>query len=215
MLILLLFAACTVRMDTNPGDESTEIEETRIIVKKEVSMEKDPNYYKLATYGEDSLIQVVVEIPAGTNHKIEYDPDDNTFPCNQKNGRDRIVQYLPYLGNYGFIPSTLMDRERGGDGDALDVLVLGESIKTKSVINCRVIGVLQLLDKGEKDDKIIAVPAHDENQIIAAIDVEELAPSIKRMIETWFGNYKGPGKMEVIGWQNAVEARKIVNYWKK
>ena len=92
---------------------------------------KDFQY--LPTYTEQG-INVVVEIPAGTNHKIEYDKENKEFVVDQKNGKDRIIDFLPYPGNYGFIPSTYMDPAIGGDGDALDVLVIGESVPTGTVI---------------------------------------------------------------------------------
>ena len=63
-------------------------------------------------------VQVVVEIPAGTNQKIEFDYKDGTFKVDQIDGKDRVIDFLPYPGNYGFVPGTLMDKERGGDGDA-------------------------------------------------------------------------------------------------
>ena len=45
----------------------------------------------------------------------------SSFIIDKKNGEERIVQFLPYVGNYGYIPSTFSDPEEGGDGDALDV----------------------------------------------------------------------------------------------
>ena len=79
---------------------------------------------------------MVVEIPAGTNHKIEYDPSTDSFENDKKDGKDRVISFLPYPGNYGFIPSTLMNKDRGGDGDALDILVIGESEPTGTVLSC-------------------------------------------------------------------------------
>ena len=171
---------------------------------------QETNYYNIPTRSQAGDVQVVIEIPAGTNHKIEYDRASNTFPCDQKNGQDRVVQFLPYVGNYGFIPSTLMDRERGGDGDALDVLVLSESVPTKTVMEVEVLGVLQLLDGGEADDKIIAIPANKE-----ARTVQELTPEIKSIIITWFANYKGKDIMQPKGWLDAQAARNVIDKWSK
>ena len=92
----------------------------------DVSRETVIDFENLPTYTEQG-INVVVEIPAGTNHKIEFDKKNKKFVVDQKNGKDRIIDFLPYPGNYGFIPSTYMDPAVGGDGDALDVLVIGES----------------------------------------------------------------------------------------
>lgn len=170
-------------------------------------------YDQLPTFDAAGAVQVVVEIPAGTNHKIEYDHATNTFPVDQENGRDRVITFLPYLGNYGFVPSTLMDPAEGGDGDALDVLVLAESVPTGTVMPVVPIGMLSLRDGGEIDDKIIAVPADADRQIIKVNDVSELAPAVRSIVETWFTSYKGPGRMESLGWQDAAAARKSVTRW--
>ena len=83
---------------------------------------------------EGEYLQMIVEIPAGTNQKIEFDYNDGTFKVDQIDGKDRVIDFLPYPGNYGFIPNTLMDKERGGDGDALDILVIGESVATGTAL---------------------------------------------------------------------------------
>ena len=56
------------------------------------------------------------------------------------------------------ISRTLLPKELGGDGDPLDVLVLGRALPRGSVVETKVLGVLKLLDRGEQDDKILAVP---------------------------------------------------------
>ena len=89
------------------------------------------DYGALTTYSTDGHLQMVVEIPAGTNKKFEYNYESRTFPADIKNGNDRVISFLPYPGNNGFIPSTKMDRDRGGDGDALDILLLSEHLPTK------------------------------------------------------------------------------------
>jgi len=55
------------------------------------------------------------------------------------------------------IPQTLLSKENGGDGDPLDVIILGPSISRGSVVKAHLIGVLKLLDGGEQDDKLIAI----------------------------------------------------------
>ena len=79
-------------------------------------VEKQENYYKIAALAQEGkAFNVVVEIPAGTNHKIEYNTESGEFENDIKDGKIRIIDFLPYPGNYGFIPSTYMDPERGGD----------------------------------------------------------------------------------------------------
>ncbi|MBN4052024.1 inorganic diphosphatase [Cytophagaceae bacterium AH-315-L13] len=163
----------------------------------------DVKYKEVATFSTDNFVNAVIEIPGGTNHKIEYDENTNTFPCDQENGKNRIIDFLAYPGNYGFIPSTLMDEELGGDGDALDILVLSESMSTGTILKTIPIAILKLKDKGALDSKIISIPADKNKQIIKATTLNELIqgyPQVKTIIETWFLHYKGVGKMELIGW---------------
>lgn len=77
---------------------------------------------------------MVIEIPAGTNKKNEFNKEKKTFEVDQKHGKDRVVEFLPYNGNYAFFTSTYSNIKLGGDGDALDVLVMSESVSTRAVI---------------------------------------------------------------------------------
>lgn len=174
------------------------------------------DFLDLPTYSESGNLQVVIEIPAGTNHKIEINKITGVFENDSINGAVRIVDFLPYPGNYGFIPSTLMDKERGGDGDALDILVIAESVPTGTIMEVYPIGVLLLEDGGEQDSKIIGVPVDSSLNILQAYDfptfmIEKQAA--KRMIEDWFLNYKGFGQMELIGWRDEQYAQKEVEKW--
>src|SRR5690606_18639853 len=116
------------------------------------------DYDQLPLLSENGYYQAVIEIPSGTNKKYEYNVTTKTFEIDQKNGRDRIINFLSYPGNYGFIPSTLSDKTKGGDGDALDVLLLSEAHQIGDVVEIIPITMLKLLDQGEEDYKIIAVP---------------------------------------------------------
>ena len=167
------------------------------------------DHYHLPTYSHNNLVQAVVEIPAGTNKKYEYNKQSKSFEIDQKNGKDRIIQYLPYLGNYGFIPSTYSDPDKGGDGDALDVLILSESVQTGAVVEIIPIAVLQLIDDGELDYKIIAIPHNPEQQIIKANSLKMLSdshPEIMQMIAFWFLNYNKEDTAEVVGWGDEIMA---------
>lgn len=159
---------------------------------------------------------MIVEIPAGTNHKIEFNTVNKKFEVDQIEGKDRIIDFLPYPGNYGFIPSTLMDEERGGDGDALDVLLISESLPMGTVVEMKPIATLMLKDGGEIDTKIIAVPVSPEQQIMKIDHFQEFLIQYdvaKRMIENWFLNYKGFGEMELLGWEDETYAIKEIEKW--
>lgn len=173
------------------------------------SCEEKIDYYNAPTFSENNNLQVVIEIPAGTNKKFEYNKDNKSFDVDKENGKDRVIDFLPYLGNYGFIPSTYSDPKEGGDGDALDVLVISESLTTGTIIEIIPIAMLQLIDAGEIDYKIIAVPITKKNRIINSDNYNDFNlnyPEIKTIIEMWFLNYNKSDKAEIEGWGNEQEA---------
>ena len=62
------------------------------------------DYKNLSWEGEQGGIQAVVEIPAGTNLKLEYNAESGSIEPDQEEGADRYINFLPYPGNYGFVP---------------------------------------------------------------------------------------------------------------
>ena len=160
----------------------------------------------------DGTINVVVEIPTGTLAKWEVTKPDGKLEWEFKNGKPRVVQYLGYPGNYGMIPKSLLPKELGGDGDPLDVIVLGPAVPRGSVVSVKLIGVLKLLDGGEKDDKLIAVMKDTPlSEVDSIADLDSKFPGVTTIVKTWFSNYKGPGKMEFIGLAEKEEALEIFN----
>ena len=175
-----------------------------------------PDPYTLPS-GDGETLNVVVEIPAGTSHKIEYHPGSGYQNDTLADGSTRIIDFLPYPGNYGFVPSTLMDEARGGDGDALDVLVIGESVPTGTVMRVRPIGALMLRDAGEIDTKIIAVPENLEKRTFSVdnfLDFSLGNDSAKQIVELWFLNYKGSNVTELVRWEDEAFAWREVRKWR-
>ncbi|SKB58677.1 inorganic pyrophosphatase [Salegentibacter holothuriorum] len=160
--------------------------------------------------------RAVIEIPAGTNKKIEYNKDKKKFVVDQRDGKDRIINFLPYPGNYGFIPSTFSNPKLGGDGDAADVLVLGESLKTGSIIEIIPIAVLKLIDEKELDYKIIAIPAELKDQIMDAQNYQGFYsnyPEVIKILESWFTYYDKSQVLEIEGWGDETEAILEIEKW--
>ena len=161
---------------------------------------------------EDGFYHAVIEIPAGTNTKYEFDAETITYEIDQRNGKDRIIQYLPYFGNYGFIPSTLSAETKGGDGDPLDIIVLSESVPQGTIIQVIILGTIKLMDNGELDYKIIAVPADEQLNVLKVKTLSELKsqhPSILQIMEIWLTNYDSDS-LEIEGWLNEVETEKYI-----
>ena len=161
---------------------------------------------------KDGDVNVVVEIPTGSVEKWEVDKASGHLKWELEDGTPRKVDYLGYPGNYGMIPKTLLPKESGGDGDPLDVIVLGPAVPRGSVIKCKLIGVLRLIDRGEQDDKLIAVmedtPFYSVDSI-AELDADFVGAS--EIIELWFANYKGPGKMRSLGFADQDAAKEILS----
>ncbi len=159
----------------------------------------------------EGTINAVIEIPSGTTAKWEVGKPHGELKWEFEKGKPRVVKYLGYPGNYGMIPRTLLPKELGGDGDPLDVLVLGRALPRGSVVEAKVLGVLKLLDRGEQDDKIIAVAK--ESPLYKVDSIKELDtrfPGVTTIVETWFLNYKGAGKMESRGFSEANEAMNVI-----
>lgn len=171
------------------------------------------DYYKLPAQVSKETFNAVIEIPAGTNKKYEYDPNQKNFVVDLENGSDRIIDFLPYPGNYGFIPSTLSNSDTGGDGDALDILVVSETLATGTVLETLPIAVLKLIDDSETDYKIIAVPLDKSKRIIRATTYAELVadyPKLLEIIAIWFLNYNPNDTSSIKGWGNEKEALKEI-----
>jgi inorganic pyrophosphatase len=150
----------------------------------------------------------VIEIPAGGITKYEIDGDTGHVFV------DRYMSMpVAYPANYGSIPSSL-----GGDGDPLDALVLSrEPIAPGVLIKVRAIGVLDMIDGGETDDKIVAVPASDIDPSFDGITGMDDLPEMERnRIEGFFRVYKqlpDPADAEAVelgGFRSAEEAAEIV-----
>lgn len=175
---------------------------------------KEP--YAVASIDGEAL-NVIIEIPAGTNHKIEYKTTTGFSNDTLLGGTTRIINFLPYPGNYGFVPNTLMTREEGGDDDPLDVLVICESVPTGTLLPVIPIAALLLRDRGEIDTKIIAVPADSTLRVFQPENFLEFAleqDAARSIIETWFLNYKGPKQTELIRWEDETYAWREVRKWR-
>lgn len=201
LLILILSISCKNR---NADSENALTDDQKLSSNKNL-------YTDYPSYTPSGKVNVVVEIPSGTIAKYEYDKTDNSFKVEKIEGKDRLVQYLGYPGNYGFVPRTLLSEEKGGDGDPLDVIILGPAEKQGAIIECDIIGVLKMLDSHEQDDKLIALSANSPFNSIMSIDqLDEKYPGVTTIISTWFANYKGVGVVEVIGFKDEIIANEII-----
>ena len=122
----------------------------------------------------------IIEIPKGSRAKYEIDKDSGLIKL------DRVIYASMYYPlNYGFIPQTL-----GEDHDPLDIVVITQvSVVPNCLIPSKVIGVMRMIDRGEGDDKIIAVAMQDAS-VSHINDVSELPEYFKVELKHFFENYK-------------------------
>ena len=161
----------------------------------------------------ENTIRCVIEIPAGTNKKIEYSDTDNDFQIDIRDGQERTISFLPYPANYGFIPSTRSNALEGGDGDHLDAIVLCESLSTGTVVEARPIAVLKLIDNDEEDYKIVCVPTAEEMQILHARTLEELQqkyPGVIDILTIWFSKYDQADELRLEGLGDEEESLELI-----
>ena len=100
-----------------------------------ISNASEINYLDdIDTFNSDGTVNVVVEIKAGSNIKNVLSDDGLEIQKEFSSNKQRVINYLPYPFNYGILPQTLESFKKNGDGDPLDVILIGHSIKEKTVI---------------------------------------------------------------------------------
>ncbi|MCX2741940.1 inorganic diphosphatase [Pontibacter anaerobius] len=148
------------------------------------------NPWHSVSYGDMSpeVVTAIIEIPKGSKAKYELDKDSGMLKL------DRVLfSSVNYPANYGFIPQTYCD-----DKDPLDILVICSiDVQPMCLIDAKVIGVMQMIDNNEEDDKIIAV-AYNDMSVRHINDISELPPHTLLEMRRFFEDYKKLENKEVI-----------------
>jgi inorganic pyrophosphatase len=161
------------------------------------------------SYGDEApeVVNVVIEIKKGNVNKYELDKKTGRLFLDRVNG----TASLGYPADYGYIPDTLCE-----DGDPLDaMLIIDESVPHGVVVPARAIGVLNMVDDGKGDEKLICV-AKDDVTKSHIKSVEDLGGNFKPMIEHFYVQYKAwkknwtGTKVEFNGWGDAEAAKEII-----
>ncbi|MBC7449234.1 MAG: inorganic diphosphatase [Hymenobacteraceae bacterium] len=133
-------------------------------------------------YGDAApdLVQAIIEIPKGSRGKYELDKPSGLLRL------DRVLfSAVHYPAAYGFIPRTYCD-----DRDPLDIMVLcSVDVPPMCILEAKVIGVMQMIDANEEDDKIIAVAANDQS-VNHLNDLADLPPHMLLEIRGFYEDYK-------------------------
>ncbi len=172
----------------------------------------ETEYASLPTYTSNKQLQAVIETPAGSNHKLVYNAGKKEFVNDKDAGQDRVIGFLPYPANLGFIPSTEIDRE----GKGLEILVLSERMETGTVAEVTPIGLIQLETDGELQHIVVAVPARPSERQIEATNYRGLSvdyPAVKTILQHWFANYNPTANTRFVGWRDEKFADKEIQRW--
>jgi inorganic pyrophosphatase len=162
------------------------------------------NYWRDLAPGSNppEVVTAIIEIPFGSRNKYEMDKATGLMKL------DRVLySSVHYPSDYGFIPRTLHE-----DGDPLDVLVLlKEQTFSGCMIDVRPLGVLRMLDRGEPDDKILAVPLHDPAHE-EYFDIGDVSQHLLKEIEHFFLTYKDleHKRVQMGGWGKSEVAMKVI-----
>ncbi len=149
------------------------------------------------------IVNVLIEIAGGSKNKYEFDKDLNAFAL------DRVLYAsVRYPYDYGFIPNTLAD-----DGDPLDgMVIMDEPTFPGCVIAARPIGLLEMIDGGDRDEKILCVPDKDP-RYVGVKTLADVAPHRLDEIAEFFRTYKNLEKKvtEILGWKDADQVAALVD----
>ena len=148
-----------------------------------------------------SVVNAIIEIPKGTNVKYEYDVEYDIFKVDRT-----LCSAMNYPANYGFIPNTLTD-----DEDPLDIVVYGDSpINMGTLIECNVIGILDMDDGDQKDWKVLATPVSNREKYKFLRDID---PVFLDVCKNFFAHYKDIDSKKgtnVYDWHSSARAREII-----
>lgn len=149
----------------------------------------------------------IIEIPRGSQNKYEVDKDTGLIKLDRVN---YSAAGFPF--DYGFVPQTLWE-----DGDPLDVVVVTTyPLQSGVLAKVRPVGVLEMIDSGESDYKIIAVPVKDKH-FEEVKDIEDINPHLLKEFTHFFSTYKllksdnpEENKVDLRGFKGKQEAVKTV-----
>ena len=158
------------------------------------------NYWHEIEPGTRDIINTIIEIPKGSRNKYEIDKETGLIAL------DRAMHTAQnYPVDYGFVPMTYWD-----DDDALDVVVLSSfKLAPGILVKVRPIGILEVIDSGEPDDKLIGVPVSDPRWDLIK-DKDDINPHTIKEISHFFSTYKDlqNKKVEVNRLMDAEHAKK-------
>ncbi|MBT9391710.1 inorganic diphosphatase [Hymenobacter sp. NST-14] len=179
-----------------------------------------PRYADLPTFSpEHRLPQMVVEMPAGTNHDQRYNPATNSFEPRRIAGLEAVVEFLPAPGNLGFVAGTSAGAAEAEPGSPLPVLVLAEAAPAGTVQEVVPVALLTLDIRGSLQPVVVAVPARPAQRILPlATDWATLNrhyPRVRDFLTLWFRHRRHPTETRIVSWKDEKAANQLIRRWMK
>jgi len=150
--------------------------------------------------GSQDKMNVIVEINKGSKNKYEIDKTTGLIALDRAS---HTAQDFPF--DYGFVPQTLWD-----DDDALDVIILATfPLQPGILVRARPVGLMKMIDSGDSDDKVIAVPTEDPRWDNTK-DLDDINEHTLKEIKHFYSTYKNlqNKEVEVTGFGGKADAEK-------
>jgi len=168
-------------------------------------------FHTIPHHAKNGLVHCMIEIPYGSMYKYEYNEAYGVFETHRRLPCwiDAPSTQMQFPVAYGYIPRTLAE-----DGDCLDIVLVGaEGIERGTLVEAKILGNLKVIDKGQLDHKLIAVP-NTYPDFESLNSIEDADPILKEIWE-FFEQYKNntvPLIKPLVGpYQTQAEAQVILD----
>lgn len=172
----------------------------------------------LPTFTTAKQVQAVIETPAGAGFQNKFNPETGQFEKVQEAGQDKVIRFLPWPVNVGFIPSTRAPKATAGKTEPLRVLIVAGSREPGTVTEIMPLGVLILEVAGEISYQVVATPAKPSERLITATSFEAFSTengAAKKILETWFLKAEPARQVKLMGWKDERFADDLIRKWMK
>lgn len=149
-------------------------------------------------------VDVVIVTPAGSSLEFTEETGDNEGFSGQNFRDESVILYLPFPANMGIIK---------GLKEELSVIILAPAFKSGTELAVIPVGLFEFLERGERTQKVIAIPADPTLQVIKSPTLEQLTynyPGVTEILKIWFTNHSGDSLVEFMSLEDEKAAQKRI-----
>lgn len=170
----------------------------------------ETDFRELSPFGEKG-VHAVIEMPAGTNSVYRFDQNTGGIAPVMDGDRQKTIDFLPFPANIGFVPGTQQIVTGENTQHPLRILVLGPNLKTGTVAETTLIGLLRIRESGQDIDFLISEPIGREGgEIIDFRDFLLNHDAVKQLLEEWFVYHQGLPDTQILGWDDEKAAIQLL-----